>query len=67
MSPELKQISDGNTSGMGEFIPELADIFSLGITFLRFVLDIPELEIQGMNSIKTGAAMIETYTIKLKH
>ena len=45
MSPELKQICDGNTSGMGEFIPELADIFSLGITFLRFVLEIPESEI----------------------
>ena len=45
MSPELKQICDGNTSGMGEFIPELADIFSLGITFLRFILDIPESEI----------------------
>ena len=45
MSPELKQICDGNTSGMGEFNPELADIFSLGITFLRFVLDIPESEI----------------------
>ena len=40
---------------MGEFNPELADIFSLGITFLRFVLDIPESEITGMNSIKTGA------------
>ena len=40
MSPELKQISDGNIGGTGELIPELADIFSLGITFLRFVLDI---------------------------
>ncbi len=40
---------------MGEFSPELADIFSLGVTFLRFILDIPELEIQGMNNIKTGA------------
>ena len=45
MCPELKQIFDGNTSGMGEFYPELADIFSLGITFLRFVLDISESEI----------------------
>ena len=40
---------------MGEFNPELADIFSLGITFLRFVLDISENEIKGMNNIKTGA------------
>jgi hypothetical protein len=30
---------------MGEFNPELADIFSLGITFLRFVLDLNESEI----------------------
>ena len=45
MSPELKQICDGNTDGMGEFIPELADIFSLGITFLRFILDVSENEI----------------------
>ena len=45
MSPELKQICDGNTSGMGEFNPELADVFSLGITFLRFVIDISESEI----------------------
>ena len=40
---------------MGEFSPELADIFSLGITFLRFVLDISENKIEGMNNIKTGA------------
>ena len=39
---------------MGEFNPELADIFSLGITFLRFVLDLNEDQITGMNSIKTG-------------
>ena len=67
MSPELKQISDGNTSGMGEFIPELADIFSLGITFLRFILDVSENEIQGMNSVKTGAELIEVYVIKVDH
>ena len=54
MSPELKQINDGNTSGMGEFNPELADIFSLGITFLRFVLNLSENEIKGLNSVKTG-------------
>jgi len=27
---------------MGEFNPELADIFSLGITFLRFILKLKE-------------------------
>ena len=61
MSQELKQISDGNTNGMGEFNPELADIFSLGITFLRFELDLTETEIQGMNSIKTGEELIYQY------
>ena len=38
MSPELKFIHDRNREGYGEFNPELADIFSLGITFLRFIL-----------------------------
>ena len=33
MSPELILI--GNGIGTGEFNPELNDIFSLGITFLR--------------------------------
>ena len=42
MSPELKQINDGNTEGIGEFSPELADVFSLGITFLRFTLNLNE-------------------------
>ena len=45
MSPELKQINDGNTEGIGEFNPELADVFSLGITFLRFTLKLNENEI----------------------
>ena len=58
MSPELKQISDGNTSGMGEFNPELADIFSLGITFLRFILVLNEDQIIGMNNIKSGEKLI---------
>ena len=31
---------DGNNSGMGEFKPELADVFSLGITFLRLTLNL---------------------------
>ena len=39
---------------MGEFKPELADIFSLGITFLRFILKLNEDEIIGMNDIKNG-------------
>ena len=42
MAPELKKIIEGNTEGIGEFNPELADIFSLGITFLRFVLTLNE-------------------------
>ena len=36
MSPELLKISNG--LGTGEFNPELSDIFSLGITFLRITL-----------------------------
>ena len=36
MSPELKAINDGNLA-VGEFNPELADVFSLGLTLLRFV------------------------------
>ena len=59
MSPELKQINDGNTEGIGEFIPELADVFSLGITFLRFILSLKESEIEGMNNIKTGQKLID--------
>ena len=37
MSPELKSINDGNLE-LGEFNPELADVFSLGLTILRFIL-----------------------------
>ena len=33
---------DGNNEGVGEFIPELADIFSLGLTFLRVILELKE-------------------------
>ncbi len=36
MSPELLLISKG--LGHGEFNPELSDIFSLGISFLRISL-----------------------------
>ena len=36
MSPELIKISNG--LGIGEFNPELSDIFSLGISFLRITL-----------------------------
>ena len=58
MSPELKAINDGNLS-LGEFNPELADVFSLGLTLLRFVLLLKESNddgngIEGMNNIKIG-------------
>ena len=36
MSPELLEISNG--LGTGEFSPELSDIFSLGISFIRISL-----------------------------
>ena len=42
MSPELKANMEGNSSGLGEFIPELCDIFSLGLTFLRVILELKE-------------------------
>ena len=58
---------DGNTDGMGEFNPELADTFSLGITFLRFFLSLNELEIQGMNSVKTGDDLIQQYLDKVEN
>ena len=38
MSPELVKIRNG--SGTGEFNPELSDIFSLGISFLRISLNL---------------------------
>ena len=58
MSPELKSINDGNL-GLGEFNPELADVFSLGLTLLRFILLLQESNenntgIEGMNNIKIG-------------
>ncbi len=40
MSPELLQIY--NKSGFGEFNPEKSDIFSLGLSFLRLILLLPE-------------------------
>ena len=58
MSPELKAINDGNLA-VGEFNPELADVFSLGLTLLRFILLLKESNesndgIEGMNNIKIG-------------
>ncbi len=58
MSPELKAINDGNLS-IGEFNPELADVFSLGLTLLRFVNLLQESNekgdgIEGMNNMKIG-------------
>ena len=44
MSPELLKIMNG--LGSGEFNPELSDIFSLGITFLRVNLKLKENEIE---------------------
>ena len=36
MSPELIEITNG--IGIGEFNPEMSDIFSLGMSFLRITL-----------------------------
>jgi len=40
MSPELLEIF--NKSGIGEFNPEKSDIFSMGLSFLRLVLNLSE-------------------------
>ena len=53
MSPELRLIHSRN-KGMGEFNPELSDVFSLGLTFLRLVLNLEIDQIDGMNELKTG-------------
>ena len=36
MSPELIDIKNG--IGIGEFNPELSDVYSLGMSFLRIIL-----------------------------
>ena len=45
MSPELILISIGLEEKVGKFDAEKCDIFSLGITFLRLLLNLKELEI----------------------
>ena len=46
MSPELINIMTGlNNKSIGEFNPEKCDIFSLGITFLRLINNLKEMEI----------------------
>ena len=40
MSPELISITNG--IGIGEFNPELSDIYSLGLSFLRIILTLKE-------------------------
>ena len=40
MSPELINITNG--IGTGEFNPELSDIYSLGLSFLRISLNLKE-------------------------
>ena len=52
MSPEM--LLSYNGIGNGEFDAGLSDIFSLGLTILRFVLSLKENEIDGMNDIKKG-------------
>ena len=51
MSPELKLIY--SRSGFGEFNPEKSDIFSTGLTFLRFSLLLPQNGICEMNNFET--------------
>ena len=48
MSPELLKLSNGIEIGI--FDAEKCDIFSLGITFLRLILNLNENKISGLNS-----------------
>ena len=52
MSPELLLIY--SSSGFGEFNPEKSDIFSTGLTFLRFSLLLAKTEISEMNNFENG-------------
>ena len=52
---------------MGEFSPELSDIFSLGLTFLQLILNLSVDEINGMNNIKTGGAKIQEQIEQINH
>ena len=45
-------------SGIGLCNPEKNDIFSLGITFLRSILNLEEIFITGMNSKNEGKILI---------
>ena len=56
MSPELLLIF--SRSGSGKFDPEKSDIFSTGLTFLRFSLLLAENEISEMNYFEKGELLI---------
>ena len=42
MSPEFKEIYNGYSNEILNYIPEKSDIFSLGITYLRIILLLEE-------------------------
>ena len=48
MSPELVKLSTGIEIGI--FDAEKCDIFSLGLTFLRLLLNLKESSISGLNA-----------------
>ena len=50
MSPELLKAYLFSDKGMVEFNKEKADIYSIGVTFLRLCLTLKEKEIEGLNS-----------------
>ena len=50
MSPELLKLSNGIEIGI--FDAEKCDIFSLGLTFLRLLLNLKESSISGLNAMK---------------
>ena len=48
MAPEILLICNNLVSEI-EFNPEKSDIFSLGLTFLRYILILEENDINGLN------------------
>ena len=64
MSPELLLIY--SKSGSGEFNPDLSDIFSTGLTFLRLSLLLDKNDISEMNTFDKGEKLISQQIIKIK-
>ena len=58
MSPELVKISIGLEDKIKNFNAEKCDIFSLGLTFLRLILNLNEFLISGLNAFENEYKLI---------